>query len=200
MTTRTPEDMLSEADFSGTMEAENDILSARLLEQADEFEGQAEDEAAGDNDSGYDGADDGGYDDGGYDGGDGDEGGYDEPSYRSSYRESGRTSARTRPTRPPRPRIQQNPNRGRFPRPAPKRPPLKPDWDPNRGGWKPGDVVKVVVTAAKMLDLFSNGQFHPNQSQQANPPLGAGHGPRQWYSVGRSVGLPPWWRRVAALR
>ncbi len=163
-----------EADFSETVEAENDLLSARLLEQAEDFEAQAEDEAA--NDDGGDGGPDYGDPEA-----DDPEGADDEPSYRSSYRTgergSGRTGTRTRPARPPRPRIQQNPNRGRFPRPAPKRPPLKPDWDPGRGGWKPGDVVKAVVTAARMLDLFSNGQFHPDQSQQANPHSAPGADP-----------------------
>ncbi|MFC5721071.1 DNA/RNA non-specific endonuclease [Streptomyces gamaensis] len=70
------------------------------------------------------------------------------------------------PVRPPPPSIDQNPNNGKNPRPAPKRPPLKPEGDP---GWKPGDVVQAVITAARILDLFNSDTYEPTQGHWADP-------------------------------
>ncbi len=105
----------------------------------------------------------------------GDEGGYEpvyrpsyRPSYRPTYRGGSRAGARTRPARPPRPRIEQNPNRGSHPKPAPTRPTLKPDWEPN-GGWKPGDVVNTIITGAHILDLFNSDSYDPAQGRWVDP-------------------------------
>ncbi|WP_414167510.1 LamG-like jellyroll fold domain-containing protein [Streptoverticillium reticulum] len=142
-------------DWADDPDGAADTEEAYRLERAEADEAASEDEGSNDGD----GNGDNGSDDDGYYRGD-DEGSYDEPSYRSEYRESGRL--RTRPSRPPRPRIEQNPNRGLHPRPAPARPPLKPDWEPGGGGWKAGDVVKVALTAARILDMFHSNTYHPH--------------------------------------
>ncbi|MFV8127912.1 LamG-like jellyroll fold domain-containing protein [Streptomyces syringium] len=80
----------------------------------------------------------------------------------------GRVHVARVPVRPPPPPIDQNPNNGKNPKPAPKRPPLKPDWEPG-GGWKPGDVVNTVITAARILGLLNNGPHQPDQLDQSNP-------------------------------
>ncbi|MEU0586502.1 LamG-like jellyroll fold domain-containing protein [Streptomyces sp. NPDC006132] len=96
--------------------------------------------------------------------------GYSGGSGSGSYGYAGRygggygysTSAQRAPVRPPRPPIDQNPNNGPHPKPAPTRPAPKPDWTPGSGGWKPGDVVKMIVGAAQMLDLADNKQYTPD--------------------------------------
>ncbi|MGW1326855.1 LamG-like jellyroll fold domain-containing protein [Streptomyces antibioticus] len=69
---------------------------------------------------------------------------------------------------PPRPRIDQNPNNGPNPTPAPTHKP-KVDWDPTGGMWKPGDVVKMIVGAAKMLDLLDDEQYTPEDLRVLHP-------------------------------
>ncbi|PAZ11830.1 laminin G [Streptomyces sp. SA15] len=71
------------------------------------------------------------------------------------------TYAQPRVITPPKPPIDQNPNNGPHPRPAPTRPKPEPDWDPNGGKWEPGDAVKMIVGALKMLDLVDNEQYTP---------------------------------------
>ncbi|MFI1507160.1 RHS repeat-associated core domain-containing protein [Streptomyces sp. NPDC020597] len=84
-------------------------------------------------------------------------------NYACTYSCGGRTAAaQPRVVRPPKPPIDQNPNNGKHPRPAPTRPTPKPDWDPNGGKWKPGDIVKLVVGAAQMLDLSDDEQYTPD--------------------------------------
>ncbi|MEU3890796.1 LamG-like jellyroll fold domain-containing protein [Streptomyces sp. NPDC029041] len=86
-------------------------------------------------------------------------------SYSCTYRCGGGTTLsipRPRVITPPRPPIDQNPNNGKNPRPAPTRPKPKPDWDPNNGKWNPGDAFKMIVDALKMLDLADNEQYTPN--------------------------------------
>ncbi|MFG3142700.1 LamG-like jellyroll fold domain-containing protein [Streptomyces sp. NPDC048211] len=75
--------------------------------------------------------------------------------------------------RPPRPVIDQNPNNGPHPKPAPTRPAPKPDWDPKNGGWKPGDAINMVIGAAKMLNLVNNDQFDPDQEPSMHLAPGA---------------------------
>ncbi|MEU5051888.1 LamG-like jellyroll fold domain-containing protein [Streptomyces sp. NPDC021096] len=106
--------------------------------------------------------------------------GYDEPTYYRPYRPSyrsttsrgyGRTIARPRPrvpVHPPPPPIDQNPNNGKNPKPAPNRLPLKPDWQPG-GGWKPGDVVNAIITGARILDLFNGDNYDPAQGRWIDP-------------------------------
>ncbi|WP_343244633.1 LamG-like jellyroll fold domain-containing protein [Streptomyces sp. SID11385] len=67
------------------------------------------------------------------------------------------------PVRPPAPPIDQNPNNGPHPVTAPARPTPKPDWDPKNGGWKPGDVIDMVVGALKMLNAGDEkGAYQPH--------------------------------------
>ncbi|WP_443048989.1 RHS repeat-associated core domain-containing protein [Streptomyces sp. M92] len=71
---------------------------------------------------------------------------------------------------PPPPPIDQNPNNGRNPEPAPSRPIPKPDWDPKRGGWEPGDGWQLVIGALDMLDTTDGGeQYAPAQALKALP-------------------------------
>ncbi|ELS55654.1 RHS repeat-associated core domain-containing protein [Streptomyces viridochromogenes] len=79
---------------------------------------------------------------------------------------SGIVIAKPQVVTPPRPPIDQNPNNGPHPNPAPTRPAPKPDWDPNNGKWNPGDAVNLVVGALKMLDLVNDQQYTP-ASQEA---------------------------------
>ncbi|MEH0549994.1 LamG-like jellyroll fold domain-containing protein [Streptomyces sp. B21-101] len=84
-------------------------------------------------------------------------------NYACTYSCGGRTAAaQPRVVRPPKPPIDQNPNNGKHPRPAPARPAPKPDWDPNGGKWKPGDIVKLVVGVMQMLDLSDDEQYTPD--------------------------------------
>ncbi|MEU1310133.1 LamG-like jellyroll fold domain-containing protein [Streptomyces cinnamoneus] len=106
---------------------------------------------------------------------------YWEPTYRPSYRGIsrgyGRTIARPRtPIHPPPPPIDQNPNNGKKPKPAPDRGPLKPDWEPG-GGWKPGDVVNTILTTAHILDLFNNDSYDPDREPGAAPQPAPGADP-----------------------
>ncbi|MEU8847205.1 LamG-like jellyroll fold domain-containing protein [Streptomyces sp. NPDC048564] len=82
------------------------------------------------------------------------------PDYSGAWATVG-TAVRTvvRPVRPP---IDQNPNNGSRPNPAPTRPDPKPDWDPNNGKWKLGDAVGLVVGALKMLGLADDEQYTPD--------------------------------------
>ncbi|NDK25309.1 DNRLRE domain-containing protein [Streptomyces sp. TR1341] len=93
---------------------------------------------------------------------------------------SGLTYARPRVIAPPRPVIDQNPNNGTHPKPAPTRPKPTGDWDPNGGNWKPGDAVKLIVGVAKMLQLAQgDDQYTPatQNSQQARPGQGVDPNP-----------------------
>ncbi|MEV4439694.1 LamG-like jellyroll fold domain-containing protein [Streptomyces sp. NPDC049577] len=147
--------------------------------QADHWARLAADDTSSDYDYDYDWEYDG---DGGGDGGGGGcsyncyGGGrtWGGPRAGSGSRGVGRALARRLPLRPPPPPIDQNPNNGKNPRPAPDRPPLKPDWEPN-GGWKPSDVVNVIVTAARILDLFSSDSHQPDQVEEpsTHPTQGA---------------------------
>nr|WP_308434583.1 LamG-like jellyroll fold domain-containing protein [Streptomyces melanogenes] len=102
--------------------------------------------------------------------------------YGSSYRGSSRAGhghwgygPRSAPrvrTRPPKPKIDQNPNNGPHPKPAPPRPAAKPDWDPKNGGWKPGDGWKLTYTAAKILNLFGDHQYTPDTFSSLDPSPG----------------------------
>ncbi|MFI6463124.1 LamG-like jellyroll fold domain-containing protein [Streptomyces sp. NPDC050538] len=71
---------------------------------------------------------------------------------------------------PPKPPIDQNPNNGPHPKPAPTRPKPKVDWGGNGngdgGGWKPGDVIDLIVGAAQMLDLADNDDYAPDDAQE----------------------------------
>lgn len=88
--------------------------------------------------------------------------------------------ARSHRVTPPRPVIDQNPNNGKNPKPAPERPAPKPDWDPKgSGGWTPDDVVNMVVTALQMLDLNSNDQYMPQSAQSRAPSPSGGTGNTQ---------------------
>ncbi|WP_228044363.1 LamG-like jellyroll fold domain-containing protein [Streptomyces ferrugineus] len=69
-----------------------------------------------------------------------------------------------RPVRPP---IDQNPNNGSRPNPAPTRPDPKPDWDPNNGKWKLGDAVGLVVGALKMLGLADDEETYTPEDRRS---------------------------------
>ncbi|WP_317453992.1 LamG-like jellyroll fold domain-containing protein [Streptomyces sp. TRM68416] len=79
------------------------------------------------------------------------------------------TLAQPRVIAPPKPPIDQNPNNGTNPQPAPARPTPKPDWDPNSGKWDPSDGVGLVISALKMLDLADNEQYTPNELLETLP-------------------------------
>ncbi|PHQ53444.1 hypothetical protein BLA24_00475 [Streptomyces cinnamoneus] len=121
--------------------------------------------------------DEGGWGGGGYDGGcircDGGSGG---PVGTPLRNPRGTRKRHVQPPRPPRPKIDQNPNNGKNPKPAPKRPAPKPDWDPG-GGWKPGDVVNTVITAANILDLFNGDSYDPDREPGAAPRSAPGADP-----------------------
>ncbi|WP_416956197.1 hypothetical protein [Streptomyces sp. Agncl-13] len=74
---------------------------------------------------------------------------------------------------PPKPPIDQNPNNGPHPKPAPTRPKPKVDWGGNGngdgGGWKPGDVIDLIIGAAQMLDLADNDDYAPDDAQELLP-------------------------------
>ncbi|WP_437345056.1 LamG-like jellyroll fold domain-containing protein [Streptomyces bacillaris] len=80
------------------------------------------------------------------------------------------------PVRPPAPPIDQNPNNGSSPRPAPDRPAPRPDWDPKGSGWKPGSGWDVVMGALQMLDLLDGGGFDPQENPELHPAPGAAPG------------------------
>ncbi|MFF3398117.1 LamG-like jellyroll fold domain-containing protein [Streptomyces sp. NPDC002659] len=72
--------------------------------------------------------------------------------------------------RPPRPPIDQNPNNGPHPKPAPTLRPAKVDWGgPKSGGWKPGDGWKLVVGTMQMLDLLDDDQYTPDDALETMP-------------------------------
>ncbi|MFF3503172.1 LamG-like jellyroll fold domain-containing protein [Streptomyces sp. NPDC003247] len=81
-------------------------------------------------------------------------------TYACSYA-CGRGVAITEPrvVTPPRPPIDQNPNNGKKPKPAPDRPAPRPDWDPNNGKWNPDDAVAMLVSTLEMLDLVGDDQY-----------------------------------------
>ncbi|MFD8736556.1 LamG-like jellyroll fold domain-containing protein [Streptomyces sp. NPDC059618] len=66
---------------------------------------------------------------------------------------------------PPRPPIDQNPNNGKNPKPAPTRPAPKVDWDPKNGGFKPGDGWDLVASALNMLNLIDNDRYSPGAQE-----------------------------------
>ncbi|MFG3382222.1 LamG-like jellyroll fold domain-containing protein [Streptomyces sp. NPDC047999] len=80
------------------------------------------------------------------------------------------------PVRPPAPPIDQNPNNGSSPRPAPDRPAPRPDWDPKGSGWKPGSGWDAVMGALQMLDLLGQGGFDPQENPDTHPAPGADPG------------------------
>jgi RHS repeat-associated protein len=80
-----------------------------------------------------------------------------------SCRASAVSTTVPRTVTPPRPIIDQNPNNGKSPKPATDRPAPKPDWDPNQGGWQPGDGWTVIISALKMLSANNVQQYTPDQ-------------------------------------
>ncbi|MET9894090.1 LamG-like jellyroll fold domain-containing protein [Streptomyces sp. NPDC006465] len=70
---------------------------------------------------------------------------------------------------PPRPPIDQNPNNGKNPQPAPTRPAPKVDWDPKNGGFKPGDGWQLIFGALRMLDLGDDDEYRPSDSLETLP-------------------------------
>ncbi len=90
---------------------------------------------------------------------------------------------RTRLTTPPRPIIDQNPNNGSKPKPAPTRPAPKPEWNPSSGNWNPGDAVKMVIGALEMLDRANDEQYTPDSQDSCQS------APAQ--DPGRSQGASP---------
>ncbi|MEU5398821.1 LamG-like jellyroll fold domain-containing protein [Streptomyces sp. NPDC005963] len=96
------------------------------------------------------------------------------PGTGSGIAQSARTAVR-----PPRPVIDQNPNNGRNPIPAPVRPVPRPDWNPKGGGWKPGDGLKMIVGALEMLDLVDGLDFDPTRVPQEHAAPGADPGSGQ---------------------
>nr|WP_262387273.1 LamG-like jellyroll fold domain-containing protein [Streptomyces sp. TRM49041] len=68
--------------------------------------------------------------------------------------------------RPPAPPIDQNPNNGPNPVPAPDRP--KPDWGIQPGGWKPGDGWQLIVGVLEMAALTENGAYTPDEEIAAD--------------------------------
>lgn len=71
---------------------------------------------------------------------------------------------------PPKPPIIQNPNNGPHPTTASTRPAPKPDWGgKGSGGWKPGDVVRLLIGAAQMRDLANSDQFTPSDAPESLP-------------------------------
>ncbi|WEO95811.1 LamG-like jellyroll fold domain-containing protein [Streptomyces sp. FXJ1.172] len=78
------------------------------------------------------------------------------------------TYARPRVIPRPRPVIDQNPNNGPHPKPAPTRPKPTPEGGGN-GGWKPGDGIKLVVSALKMLQLAHDDRYSPEGLLQQLP-------------------------------
>ncbi|MFI2205980.1 LamG-like jellyroll fold domain-containing protein [Streptomyces sp. NPDC020192] len=95
---------------------------------------------------------------GGYRGGGG--------SYGGGYGGGGRcnVSCITRPTVPPKPPIDQNPNNGPHPVPAPTRPKPAPDWTP--AIWTAGSGVTTTVTAQAMVDLAGLATYLPISALQ----------------------------------
>lgn len=80
-------------------------------------------------------------------------------------------------TIPPKPPIDQNPNNGAHPRPAPTRPIPKPEWGgKGSGGWKPGDGADLIMSVLRMLDLAGNEQYTPDTQDApgADPSQGSG--------------------------
>jgi hypothetical protein len=70
---------------------------------------------------------------------------------------------------PPKPPIDQNPNNGPRPVPAPDRARVKPDWDPTVGKW---DITKgwnAVLDVADMLGLVDGDQFTPDDLLEMLP-------------------------------
>ncbi|MFJ4468057.1 LamG-like jellyroll fold domain-containing protein [Streptomyces sp. NPDC089424] len=115
----------------------------------------------------------------GYGGGHSGSGGsysYSGGGHHYGYGYSGGTSTAVRPRPKPKP-IDQNPNNGKNPKPAPDRPAPKPDWNPGGGKWKPGDAVKLVITAAKVIDLMGNEQYTPDVYEAPGTDPGTATGP-----------------------
>ncbi|MGW0909405.1 LamG-like jellyroll fold domain-containing protein [Streptomyces sp. NPDC002853] len=65
-----------------------------------------------------------------------------------------------RPTKPPKPPIDQNPNNGPHARPAPTRPPAKAVW--TAATWTTGQGVSATVTAQAMVNLAAVALFTPS--------------------------------------
>ncbi|WP_418961287.1 LamG-like jellyroll fold domain-containing protein [Streptomyces tritici] len=87
-------------------------------------------------------------------------------------------SGSTTKVRPPKPPIDQNPNDGPNPKPAPQRPTPKPDWDPKQGGWQPGDGWGMLVGALQMLNLAGGSQLVPALAPVIHPAPGTDPGGR----------------------
>ncbi|MFF9283718.1 LamG-like jellyroll fold domain-containing protein [Streptomyces griseosporeus] len=89
--------------------------------------------------------------------------------------------------KPPKPPIDQNPNNGQHPVPAPDRATVRPDWDKSDGKWDVSKGWDVVFAAADMLGLVNSGQYTPEDrisleelqalfpDQDIDPDLGFGH-------------------------
>ncbi|MFJ9006315.1 RHS repeat-associated core domain-containing protein [Streptomyces canus] len=91
-------------------------------------------------------------------------------TYACTYNCGGYTITTPRVITPPKPPIDQNPNNGKHPKPAPDRGPVKPDWGgKGSGGWQPGDGVDMVIGVLKMLELAGNDQYDPNKALETLP-------------------------------
>ncbi|CAM5467433.1 laminin G [Streptomyces canus] len=91
-------------------------------------------------------------------------------TYACTYNCGGYTITTPRVITPPKPPIDQNPNNGKHPKPAPDRGPVKPDWGgKGSGGWQPGDGVDMVIGVLKMLQLAGNDQYDPNKALETLP-------------------------------
>ncbi|GHD75502.1 LamG-like jellyroll fold domain-containing protein [Streptomyces goshikiensis] len=81
-----------------------------------------------------------------------------------------RVNCRRAATFPPPPPIDQNPNNGRSPIPAPRHIP-KPNWDPGKGGWDPKNGVDMVIGALNLLNMLTGGSDDASAPDQVVQPL-----------------------------
>ncbi|MFE4632726.1 LamG-like jellyroll fold domain-containing protein [Streptomyces sp. NPDC056773] len=110
---------------------------------------------------------------GGYGPGGGGGGGYG-PGGGGGYGGAARVAGRVKP---PKPRIDQNPNNGRNPIPAPRHIP-KPNWDPGKSGWDPKKGLDMIVSGLNLLDMILHGNedFTPDQAPDMHNAPGASPG------------------------